>query len=178
MISGLKFLCLVAMVPALAAGADEPVEYGADVSFPMQHVDITTNYPWLEHNMDKSKPVPKEYQDMVLQPLGDKTTFYKDYLQGCVDSYGKKGGRCRQTEIDRIEMTLRQPQSMQNYVSSIGHGLFLYEREGGGRLCNRMFDSNNTIFSPKAFLFLPLQNNYRPRLVTKKSRLHPKSGPW
>jgi len=116
MISGLKFLCLAALVPALVAGEDEPVEYGVDVSFPMQHVDVSTNYPWLEHNMDPSKPVPPEYKDMVLQPLGDKTTFYKDFLQGCVDHYGKKGGRCRQTEMDRIEMTLRQPQSMQNYT--------------------------------------------------------------
>ena len=118
-VSGLKILSFIALVPALAAGEDEPVEYGADVSWPMQHVDVSTNYPWLEHNMDPSKPVPKEYQNMVLQPLGDKQAFYKDYLQGCVDTYGKKGSRCRQTEIDRIEMTLRQPQSMQNYVSSI-----------------------------------------------------------
>lgn len=120
MISRLKFLCLAVLAPALVAGTDESVEYGADVSFPMQHVDITTNYPWLEHNMDPTKAVPPEYQDMVLQPLGDKKTFYKNFLQGCVDHYGKKGQRCRQTEYDRIEMTLRQPQSMQNYVSSIG----------------------------------------------------------
>lgn len=113
----MKLISLVALAPALVAGEDEPVEYGADVSWPMQHVEVSTNYPWLEHNVDPSVPVPRKYEDMVPQPLGDRQTFYKDYMQGCLDKNGKKGKRCTQTEIDRIEMTLRQPQSMQNYVS-------------------------------------------------------------
>lgn len=117
MFSGLKILCFAAMAPSLAAGADEPVEYGVDVSFPMQYSEASTNYPWLKHNMDPSIPVPEEYKGMVPQPLGDKQTFYKDFLQGCIDSFGKKGKRCVQTELDRVAMTLRQPQSMQNYVS-------------------------------------------------------------
>jgi hypothetical protein len=96
---------------------DEPVEYGVDVSFPMHYVDVSTNYPWLPHNQDPSLPVPKEYQDMVLQPLGNKKKFYRDFLQGCKEAFGAKGGRCTQNELDRIAMTLRQPQSMQNYVS-------------------------------------------------------------
>jgi len=116
MFSGLKFLCFAAMAPSLAAGADEPVEYGVDVSFPMQYSEASTNYPWLKHNMDPSIPVPEEYKGMVPQPLGDKQTFYKDFLQGCIDSFGKKGKRCVQTELDRVAMTLRQPQSMQNYT--------------------------------------------------------------
>ena len=116
---GLKLISLVALAPTLVAGEDDPVEYGADVSWPMQHVEVSTNYPWLEHNVDPSIPVPAKYQDMVPQPLGDRQTFYKDYLQGCLDANGRKGSRCTQTELDRVEMTLRQPQSMQNYVSSI-----------------------------------------------------------
>ena len=116
--SALKFLCLVA-APSLVAGKDEPVEYGVDVSFPMQYATVSTNYPWLEHNMDSSKPVPKEYEDMVLQPLGERQSFYKDFLQGCKDHFGKKGARCTQNELDRIAMTRRQPQSMQNYVSLV-----------------------------------------------------------
>jgi hypothetical protein len=96
---------------------DEPVEYGVDVSFPMHYTDVSTNYPWLPHNKDPSLPVPKEYQDMVLQPLGNKQKFYRDFLQGCKDAFGKKASRCTQNELDRIAMTLRQPQSMQNYVS-------------------------------------------------------------
>ena len=99
------------------AGEDEPVEYGVDVSFPMHYADVSTNYPWLPHNKDPSLPCPKEYQDMVPQPLGNKQEFYRNYLQGCKDAFGKKGTRCTQNELDRIAMTLRQPQSMQNYVS-------------------------------------------------------------
>merc|ERR1719310_1979074 len=74
------------------------------------------NYPWLPHNMDPSIPTPYEYEDMVPQPLGDKKTFYKDFVEGCKEKFGKKGKRCVQTELDRIAMTLRQPQSMQNYT--------------------------------------------------------------
>jgi hypothetical protein len=96
---------------------DEPVEYGVDVSFPMHYAQVSTNYPWLPHNQDPSLPVPKEYQDMVIQPLGNKQEFYRNFLQGCRDAFGTKGTRCTQNELDRIAMTLRQPQSMQNYVS-------------------------------------------------------------
>mmetsp|Transcript_40085 Transcript_40085/g.96790 ORF Transcript_40085/g.96790 Transcript_40085/m.96790 type:complete len:494 (-) Transcript_40085:177-1658(-) len=95
---------------------DEPVEYGVDVSFPMQYAQVSTNYPWLPHNQDPSLPVPSEYKDMVLQPLGNRDEFYKDFLQGCRDAFGKKGARCTQNELDRIAMTRRQPQSMQNYT--------------------------------------------------------------
>jgi hypothetical protein len=75
--------------------------------------------------MDPSKPVPKKYQDMVPQPLGDKQAYYKDFLEGCTKAFGNKGKRCIQTELDRVAMTLRQPQSMQNYVSSIWHWLVI-----------------------------------------------------
>lgn len=118
MVSGLKFICLATLVPSLAAGADDPTEYGVDVSFPMQYSEVSTNYPWLPHNVDPSKPVPAKYKDMVLQPLGDKQSFYKDFLQECEEAFGKKGKRCVQTELDRIAMTLRQPQSMQNYTKT------------------------------------------------------------
>ena len=93
---------------------DTTVEYGVDVSFPMHHADVSKNYAWLDHNVDPSVPVPNEYKDQPVQPLGDRQSFYNDFLNGCVDHFGKKGGkRCIQTEADRIEMSLRQPQSMQ-----------------------------------------------------------------
>lgn len=113
-----QFLCVTAAaLPSLVAGKnDEPVEYGADVSFPMQHWEVSTNYPWLEHNMDPSLPVPDKYKDMVPQPLGDRQSLYDEYYQGCLDKFGKKGARCRQNELDRVAMTLRQPQSMHNYT--------------------------------------------------------------
>jgi hypothetical protein len=101
---------------AVNANVDEPVEYGVDISFPMHYASVSTNYPWLPHNKDHSKRVPKEYEGMPIQPLGDRSKFYNDYIQGCIDAFGAKGTRCKQNEMDRIAMSLRQPQSMQNYV--------------------------------------------------------------
>jgi prolyl 4-hydroxylase len=60
--------------------------------------------------------VPKQYKDMVVNPLGDRQRFYDDFINGCVKANGIQGGRCRSTEADRFEMSLRQPQSMQNYT--------------------------------------------------------------
>jgi hypothetical protein len=96
---------------------DEPVEYGVDISFPMHHASLSTNYPWLEHNVNPNVPTPKKYKDMPIQPLGDRAQFYKEYLDSCRESFGSKGSRrCTSNELDRIAMTLRQPQSMQNYT--------------------------------------------------------------
>jgi hypothetical protein len=92
---------------------DDPVEYGVDVSFPIHHASISTNYAWLPHNVDTSIKTPKEYENMVVQPLDDKQAFYKDYIQGCVDHFGKRGDRCTANELGRVSMALRQPQSMQ-----------------------------------------------------------------
>ena len=96
---------------------DEPVSYGVDVSFPMHYPTVTNNYATLPHNVDPvHNPTPREYEDMVVQPLGDRQSFYDDFVAGCVKHFGKKGKRCIETERDRVEMSLRQPQSMQNYT--------------------------------------------------------------
>ena len=42
----------------------------------------------------------------------------KTFMQGCRDHYGDKGHLCDTNEKDRIEMTLRQPQSMVNYTET------------------------------------------------------------
>jgi len=94
------------------------IEYGVDVSFPMHLPTVSDNYAWLEHNTDLSKPIPKEYQDKPIQPLGNRQQFYEDFMQGCRDYYGKKGGACDATEQDRVLMSLRQPQSMVNYTDT------------------------------------------------------------
>ena len=96
---------------------DEPVEYGVDISFPMHYATISNNYAWLKHNTDPNTPTPEEYKDMPIQPLGDRAKFYQDFLSSCEKHFGKKGARCVQNEKDRIAMSLRQPQSMQNYTS-------------------------------------------------------------
>lgn len=98
-------------------GGNAP-DYGVDVSFPMHHSKVSTNFAWLPHNVDSSVPTPSKYQDMVVQPLGDRQKFYDDFMDSCVKAYGTKGKRCYGTEQDRIDMTLRQPQSMQNYTEN------------------------------------------------------------
>jgi len=84
--------CCVNTIFSVVNAYDEPVEYGVDVSFPMQYEKITNNYPWLEHNTDPSLPVPEEYEGMVLQPLGDKRTMYDNYLEGCKKHFGNFPG--------------------------------------------------------------------------------------
>jgi prolyl 4-hydroxylase len=91
-------------------------------SYPMHHEHVSTNYPWLPHNVDPiHNPVPEEYKDMAIQPLGAEVVErYNTYIQGCVDHYNQgskpKGDRCLENEQDRIAMTKRQPQSVYNYT--------------------------------------------------------------
>jgi hypothetical protein len=52
--------------------------YGADISWPMQHERVSTNYPWLPHNIDpENNPIPDEYIGMPLQPLGDRQKAFE-----------------------------------------------------------------------------------------------------
>lgn len=82
----------------------------------MHHEKVSDNYAWLPHNVDPSKPTPRRYKDMAIQPLGNQQQAYDEFIKSCQDAYGKKGSRCVSTERDRVAMTLRQPQSMQNYT--------------------------------------------------------------
>jgi prolyl 4-hydroxylase len=94
------------------------LDYGVDVSFPIHHIKVSDNYATLKHNIDPDKhPTPSQFKDMVVQPLGNRQVFYDDFIQGCVKAFGAKGVRCTSTEVDRVEMSLRQPQSMQNYTA-------------------------------------------------------------
>ncbi len=98
-------------------GEDEPVEYGVDVSAPMHYMDISTNYPWLPHNVDPANnPTPPEYVGMPIQPLGNVKKRYEETMANCTKKYPKPKGVCEETEMDRVAMSLRQPQSMQNYT--------------------------------------------------------------
>lgn len=65
-------------------------------------------------------PVPEDHINQPIQPLGDVQSRYSKYMKDCFDYYqakGHKGIRCKQTEQDRIDMSLRQPQSMRNYTT-------------------------------------------------------------
>ena len=79
----------------------------------MHYASVSTNYEWLPHNQNPDVAAPPEYDDMVVQPLGDRQQFYSDFLNGCIEHFGSRGKRCTSTELDRIAMSLRQPQSMQ-----------------------------------------------------------------
>ena len=82
----------------------------------MHYEPVSNNYAWLPHNLDPSLPTPPEYEGMAIQPLGDMQAKYLEYMDGCVEHYGKQGHRCWDNERDRLEMSLRQPQSMRNYT--------------------------------------------------------------
>lgn len=108
---------LLATALPFAAGEETPVEYGVDVSFPIHNTEVSTNYPWLPHNVDpENNPTPDEYKGMPIQVLGNKKKFYDDFMQGCRDKYKKFASVCDSTERDRVQMSLRQPPSMQNYT--------------------------------------------------------------
>lgn len=93
--------------------------YGVDVSFPIHHGKISTNYAWLPHNVEPDKhPTPPEYEGMPIQYLGERQKWYDSFMDSCDKHYGGGRGRsaCRMTEEDRVEMSLRQPGGMQNYT--------------------------------------------------------------
>jgi prolyl 4-hydroxylase len=80
----------------------------------MHHFNLSINYPWLPHNVDPTLLIPPEYMYMPLQPLGDRQAFYNQYMADCIELYNEAD--CWHNERHRIEMSLRQPQSMRNYT--------------------------------------------------------------
>lgn len=93
------------------------VEYGVDLSYPIHRYKASTNFDSLPHNVDpENNPEPSEHKGLPVQILGDKQTFYEESMQGCREHYSKSPMSCDSTERDRINMNLRQPQSMQNYT--------------------------------------------------------------
>jgi hypothetical protein len=110
-------LALLSAVSSVDATTNA-TSYGVDVSFPVHHLQVSTNYPHLIHNTDpESYSTPLQFQNQVLQPLGNKQEFYDHYIQGCREYYGKRGQMCDSTEKDRIKMSLTQPRSMKNYTN-------------------------------------------------------------
>ncbi len=99
----------------LSHGQEE--DYGVDVSFPIHHGKVSTNYPWLPHNVDPANnPTPDEYKGMPIQRLGNVQARYEEFMKGCHDFYPKHQRVCDRTEVDRVAMSLRQPKQMQNYT--------------------------------------------------------------
>ena len=81
----------------------------------MHHSNVSTNYAELPWNTGSAE-TPAEYKSMAVQPLGNRQAFYDEMIQGCVNYYGNKGWNCLEYERDRVEMNLRQPQSVENYT--------------------------------------------------------------
>ena len=77
--------------PLLFASTENLPSYGTDISFPHHHRQISTNYAWLPHNQDPTHhPVPSQYKDMPVQPLGDRQAFYENFLESCEKFYKEK----------------------------------------------------------------------------------------
>lgn len=92
--------------------AQDAPTYGVDISFPIHH-RVSTNYDFLPHNVNASVTTPVEFQEMPIQPLGDRQAAYVKHVDACRKRYGDKGNMCDTYEYDRILMNQRQPQSMQ-----------------------------------------------------------------
>jgi prolyl 4-hydroxylase len=88
----------------------------------MHHERVSTNYPWLPHNIDPvNNPIPEEYKDMVIQPLGNIQDVYERYMAGCIDYWETNNNTtrrniCNDNERGRIEMSTNQPRSMKNFT--------------------------------------------------------------
>ena len=109
---------------------DAPPSYGIDVSMPIFR-RISINYPWLPHNVNDTVSTPRQYENMPIQPLGNRQEIYNNHLFNCRHYYKSikltesghassniAGGNCDIYEYDRLLMNQRQPQSMQNYTST------------------------------------------------------------
>lgn len=88
--------------------------YGVDIAWPIHHDSVSTNFPWMPHNIDRNvNAVPDNMTTMPIQPLGDRQKVYEEFMDGCRKHYGARGAMCDETERERIAMNLRQPQNMQ-----------------------------------------------------------------
>ena len=92
-------LCPLFLLSALGS-AVETANYGADVSFPIHHAVLHDG------------------------PLGNRKAIYQEFMNGCREFYGVKGNRCDISEDDRLEMSLRQCQSMVVSRCSMSRNLF------------------------------------------------------
>ena len=72
------------------------VDYGVDVSFPMHNPTI--------NNTGNILP--------------DRQEIYDHYMEGCRKLYTKPRGICNDSEEGRVNMSLSQPKSMQNYTET------------------------------------------------------------
>lgn len=53
---------------------------------------------------------------MPLQVLGDRKSFYRDYMMGCIEHVDKD--TCMESEQTRIHMAQNQPSAVVNYTET------------------------------------------------------------
>lgn len=77
--------------------------YGVDRSFPIHHHGSIISD-------EDGTPSPFD--------AGSKREFYEEFMEGCRRRYGPAEGiLCDRSEVDRVDMNLRQPSSMHNYTA-------------------------------------------------------------
>lgn len=83
-------------------------KYGVDISFPMHHLPSST-------------PSSSSTNNEIDQLQMKQSKVYQEYIQQCNEFYSSSTTNtnhlpCTQSEINRIDMNLNQPQLMQNYT--------------------------------------------------------------
>ena len=96
--------------------------YGADVSFPIHHRTISTNYAHLAHNADpNSNPTPDPFKGMPIQPLGNRQEFYNQFVEEVRQAYIDEGldpDDFDEIEEDRIKSNNEQPMISVNFTET------------------------------------------------------------
>ena len=90
-------LCLLALatsVPLTSAGFWSNKEDAPDEGV-LKHVPQDKHDDWSDYGVDVSFPMHRALvEDKSTNPLGDRNTMYKEFLDSCRESFGAKGARC------------------------------------------------------------------------------------
>jgi hypothetical protein len=105
------------LLPIFLGCSAQNVEYGVDVSFPIHREKVSSNYPWLPHNVKDGVETPTEHVGQPLQPLGDRQAFYNHLHEGCAKKHDADS--CNRSEQQRIERNLMRPSAMVNFTTMV-----------------------------------------------------------
>ena len=107
-----KFIALLVMqVLTSTLGGEANDHYGVDVSWPIHSYNVSTNYDWLPHNIANNNiPTPSEYQNLPIQPLGNRQNVYNEFMNGCIEKYNV--AECMECEEGRISTNLERMKYM------------------------------------------------------------------
>ena len=64
-----KFIVPLALQFLTVSQGELEVHYGTDISWPMHSYNVSTNYPWLQHNIQNNVATPLEYQVRIKNKL-------------------------------------------------------------------------------------------------------------